>query len=241
LTANTGDTDQRWYGRRLGKPLRATRRRLLEDLLPKIRIDPESGTLPADLKDLFASPVREVWLEIGFGGGEHLAAQAERNPHIGFIGCEPFINGVASLLKHLDGKNLSNVRVYDDDVRHLFGMMSDQSLERIFILFPDPWPKARHHRRRIVKPETITRYASLLKDGGELRFASDNQGYVSWSLRYLLQNPDLHWMASRADDWRRPPADWVETRYEQKAKARGESPAYLRFRRVRRSGLEVSP
>lgn len=237
MTATDGDTDKRWYGRRLGKPLRETRRRLLEQMLPKIRLDPQSAPLPADLKDLFAQPVREVWLEIGFGGGEHLAAQAERNPDIGFIGCEPFINGVASLLKHLDGKNHGNVRVYDDDVRHLFGIMNDQSLDRIFILFPDPWPKARHHRRRIVKPETLVEYARLLNDGGELRFASDHQDYVSWALRHLLQNPDLQWQARYPQDWRLPPADWVETRYEQKALAKGISPAYLRFVRNRRQIL----
>lgn len=229
MTADETDTDQRWYGRRLGKPLRAARRRLLEDLLPKIRLDPQSDQIASDLKALFAVPVREVWLEIGFGGGEHLATQAERNPDIGFIGCEPFINGVASLLKHLEERQLTNVRVYDDDVRHLLGLMGEESLDRIFILFPDPWPKTRHHRRRIVKPETIVEFARLLKSGGELRFASDHAEYVAWALRYLLKNKSLKWTAERAADWRLAPDDWVETRYEQKAKAKGDAPAYLRF------------
>lgn len=232
MTTDETDTDQRWYGRRLGKPLRAARRRLLEDLLPKIRLDPEPENIPADLTSLFSDPVREVWLEIGFGGGEHLAAQAERNPDIGFIGCEPFINGVASLLKHHEERQLTNVRVYDDDVRHLLGLMADESLDRIFILFPDPWPKSRHHRRRIVKPETIVEFARLLKPGGELRFASDHADYVAWALRHLLNNPCLKWVAEGATDWRLPPDDWVETRYEQKARQKGIAPAYLRFIRT---------
>lgn len=231
MTINETDTDQRWYGRRFGKPLRVARKRLIEELLPKLRLDPQPAQIPADLKTLFPNPVREVWLEIGFGGGEHLASQAENNPDIGFIGCEPFVNGVASLLKHVEERKLTNVRVYDDDVRHLLGLMADQCLERIFILFPDPWPKTRHHRRRIVKTETITEYARLLKDGGELRFASDHQGYVTWALWHLLQNKKLRWTASGPDDWRLPPADWVATRYEQKAKAKGDAPAYLRFER----------
>ncbi len=236
MTQNETDTDQRWYGRRFGKPLRVARKRLIENLLPELRLDPEPDAIPGDLKTLFPNPVREVWLEIGFGGGEHLATQAANNPDIGFIGCEPFVNGVASLLKHIEERKLTNVRVYDDDVRHLLGLMADQCLERIFILFPDPWPKTRHHRRRIVKTETIVEFARLLKDGGELRFASDHQGYVTWALWHLLQNPNLRWTAEGADDWRLPPADWVETRYEQKAKAKGDAPAYLRFERSNRAG-----
>lgn len=231
MTKQENDTDQRWYGRRLGKPLRKNRKRLIEDLLPQLLLDREPTTFPVDLKDLFPNPVKEVWLEIGFGGGEHLAAQAERNPDVGFIGCEPFINGVASVLKHIDEKKLTNIRIYDDDVRHLFGLMADQSLDRIFILFPDPWPKSRHHRRRIVKDETIVEFARLLKNGSELRFASDHQAYVTWALHHMLQNADLAWTATCADDWRCPPDDWVETRYEQKAKVRGDRPAYLRFKR----------
>lgn len=201
-------------------------------MLPDLRIDPDPAQIPTNLKALFANPVREVWLEIGFGGGEHLAEQAERHPDIGFIGCEPFINGVASLLKHIDEKALTNIRVYDDDVRHLLNLMADDSLDRLFILFPDPWPKTRHHRRRIVKPETIVEFARLLKRGGELRYASDHQGYVTWSLKYLLANPDLKWRACRPGDWQIPPEDWVETRYEQKAKAKGDAAAYLRFDKI---------
>ena len=234
LIKNSSDIDLRWYGRRTGKPLRKTRKKLYEELLPTIRLDPEPQNIPTDLKSLFPNPVREVWLEIGFGGGEHLAAQAEKNPDVGIIGCEPFVNGVASLMKHLDVNGVANVRIYDDDVRHLLKLMAPGSLARIFILFPDPWPKSRHHRRRIVKDETVLQFVHLLKNGGELRFASDHQGYVSWALRHLLQNDDISWIARRPEDWRIPPPDWVETRYEQKAKARGDTPAYLRFERKSR-------
>ena len=236
MTKTSKDTDQRWYGRRIGKPLRKIRKRLYEELLPTIRLDPLLNNIPTDLRTLFPYPVHEVWLEIGFGGGEHLAEQAERNPNVGIIGCEPFVNGVASLMKHLDGNGVANVRVYDDDVRHLLELLAPESVARIFILFPDPWPKSRHHRRRIVKYETILQFAYILKIGGELLFASDHQGYVSWALRYLLKNDDLSWIARRPGDWRFPPPDWVKTRYEQKAKAKGNAPAYLRFERKRRLG-----
>ena len=236
MIKSSNDADIRWYGRRKGKPLRKTRKRLHEELLPTIRLDIERKNIPTDLTTLFPNPVREVWLEIGFGGGEHLAAQAERNPDVGIIGCEPFVNGVASLMKHLDGNGVANVRVYDDDVRHLLKLMAPESLARIFILFPDPWPKSRHHRRRVIREKTILQFAYLLKNGGELRFASDHQGYVSWALRHLLQNDDLSWAARRPVDWYTPPPDWVETRYEQKAKAKGDKPAYIRFERKNRLG-----
>jgi tRNA (guanine-N7-)-methyltransferase len=137
-------------------------------------------------------------------------------------------------MKHLDAKGVSNVRVYDDDVRHLLKLMAPESLAKIFILFPDPWPKSRHHKRRIVIDKTIFEFARLLKNKGELRFASDHQGYVSWALSCLLQNNDLSWTACRPDDWRIPPPDWVETRYEQKAKAIGDASTYLRFERKSR-------
>jgi tRNA (guanine-N7-)-methyltransferase len=210
------------------------RKRLYEELLPTVWLDPDPKKIPVDLKMLFPNPVSKVWLEIGFGGGEHLAEQAEKNPDVGIIGCEPFVNGVASLMKHLDAKGVTNVRVYDDDVRHLLKLMAPESLARIFILFPDPWPKLRHHRRRIVKDKTISQFARLLKNKGELRFASDHQGYVSWALRHLLQNDDLSWTACRPDDWRVAPPDWVATRYEQKAKAKGNASTYLRFERKNR-------
>jgi tRNA (guanine-N7-)-methyltransferase len=158
----------------------------------------------------------EVWLEIGFGGGEHMAAQAERYPGVLVLGAEPFQNGVASALRHVEEQALSNVRIHDGDARELMARLPDASLERVFILFPDPWPKARHNKRRIVQAETVAEFARLLKPGGKLRFASDWADYVDWSLLRVLANPAFRWTAERADDWRVPPADHVTTRYEEK-------------------------
>ena len=225
------DTDPRWYGRRHGKKLRLGRQRLVDNLLPELRIAPKAAEIPADLRELFAVPCKDVWLEIGFGAGEHLAAQAASHPGIGFIGCEPFINGVASLLAHVDETSLKNVRIYDDDARTLMDALPDASVGRIFVLFADPWPKTRHHRRRMMIEANLDRFARLLRGGGELRFASDHMEYTSWTLERLLRHPNFDWQAMSARDWRTPPDDWVETRYETKARAKGDLPAYLRFLR----------
>lgn len=234
------DPDRRWYGRRHGKKLRAGRQALVEELLPRLRVSPEPADLPEDLCDLFPAPCRQVWLEIGFGAGEHLAAQAAAHPDTGIVGCEPFINGVASLLKHVHSAELSNVRIYDDDARTLMDALPDASVGRIFVLFADPWPKARHHRRRIMIESNLQRFARLLKDGGELRFASDHLEYAGWTLERLLRQPEFDWLAERADDWRMPPADWVETRYEAKARAKNNDPVYLRFVRCPRTSRRKS-
>ncbi len=225
----------RWYGRRHGKTLRPNRQKLVDELLPILRIDPHEDALRGDLADLFRARCAEVWLEIGFGAGEHLAGQATQHPDTGIIGCEPFINGVASLLTHVDSGGLENVRIFDDDARLLMDALPDRCFERIFVLFADPWPKARHHRRRIMIEANLDRFARLLKDGGELRFASDHMDYVSWALERLMHHADFDWMASSAGDWRKPPEDWVETRYEAKARAKGDLPVYLRFARKQRS------
>jgi tRNA (guanine-N7-)-methyltransferase len=158
----------------------------------------------------------EVWLEIGFGGGEHMAAQAVRAPDVLILGAEPFQNGVASALRHIDEAHLTNVRVLDGDARELMAHLPDACLARIFVLFPDPWPKSRHNKRRIVQPETVAEFARLLKPGGKLRFASDWADYVDWSLLRIAASPAFRWTAGRADDWRTPPADHITTRYEEK-------------------------
>ncbi len=218
-----------WHGRRLGKRLRPGQKRLLEQRLPAVRItaadpDPRFG-------DTMAEAPRRVWLEIGFGGGEHLAAQAARHRDVGFIGCEPFINGVAKLLAAVRDEGLDNVRICDDDARPLLDALPEQSIDRAFVLFSDPWPKKRHNKRRFINGENLDRLARVLKDGAELRFASDHGDFVSWSLERLRAHPDFVWTARRAADWRRPPEDWVSTRYEEKALARGIKPSYLLFRR----------
>jgi tRNA (guanine-N7-)-methyltransferase len=170
-------------------------------------------------------------METGFGGGEHLAWQAERNPDVGFIGCEPFVNGVASLLAHVEDRNLGNVRIHADDAREVLDALPDGCISRYFLLFPDPWPKKRHANRRFVQTATLDVIARLLKPGGEFRLGSDDQGYVRWSLMHLMRHPAFEWTAEGPADWRVRPEDWPESRYEAKAHKAGRRCAYLRFRR----------
>ena len=191
---------------------------------------PAEGAI-GDPRTLFDPPAETVWLEIGFGGGEHLAAQAEAHPAIGLIGCEPFVNGIVSALGHVARRGLANVRLWPDDARLLLDRLPAGSLDRIFVLFPDPWPKARHAKRRFVSSENLDRLARLMRGGAELRLASDDADHVDWMLMQLLAHPAFEWTARRAADWREPPPDWLPTRYEAKAVQHGVQPAYLRFRR----------
>ncbi len=228
--------DARFYGRRHGRPLRPARRQLMAELLPRLRLhcplpaDPPGQ--PLDPRGFFPSPPDRIWLEIGFGDGEHLAWQAAANPAVGFIGAEPFVNGVAALLARLDDRGLDNVRILDDDVRPLLGDLAPASLERVFVLFPDPWPKARHRRRRLVNKESLGHLARLIQPGGELRLATDDRDYARAMLRLMLQRPEFRWLARRPQDWRRRPADWPATRYEQKSAAAGRPGMFLRFQRL---------
>ena len=181
---------------------------------------------------LFPGGPRPLWLEIGFGAGEHLAAQAALHPEIGLIGCEPYIAGVASLLARAEQAGLANLRVVVDDARLLLAALPDRSLERIFVLFPDPWPKTRHHKRRIVNPTTAAEFARLLAPGGELRLATDDMGYLRAMLLALGRQPGLIWLAERPADWRERPDYAPPTRYEQKALAAGRACVHLRYRRA---------
>ncbi len=223
------------YGRRHGRPLRRHRSELLETLLPVVRLErPEPGSR-LELDPLFTSPVEAVWLEVGFGGGEHLAAQAVANPGVGIIGCEPFINGVAGLLGHIEREELAGrVRVLADDARFLIDALPDASIGRAFVLFADPWPKKRHWERRFIGPANLDRLARVLKDGAELRLASDDPGLVTWMLDHTWHHPAFEWLARKAEDWRTRPADWPQTRYEQKALEAGRRPVFLRFMRRER-------
>ena len=208
----------------------------MAELLPRLRLHcpaQADQTGPRlDPRALFATPPDRIWLEIGFGDGEHLAWQAATNPHIGLIGAEPFINGVAALLARLDDQGLDNVRILDDDVRPLLQALAPASLARVFILFPDPWPKARHRRRRFVNAQSLATLARLIQPGGELRLATDDPDYARWMLRLMLQRPEFRWLARRPQDWRRRPADWPPTRYEQKSAAAGQPGMFLRFQRL---------
>ena len=222
------------YGRRKGHRLRPGRQRLLDQVLPELQVSlPEDGSL--DPSSLFALGPERLWLEIGFGGGEHLAAQAAAHPEVGLIGCEPFISGVARLLSLIETQGLTNVRLFTDDARLLMQALPDGCLERIFILFPDPWPKTRHHKRRIVNRSTVAEFARLLQAGGELRLATDDMSYARAMLLALRAHPQLQWQAKRPLDWRERPSDWPMTRYENKALAAGRRCVYLRFRRTSQS------
>ncbi len=202
-------------------------------MLPKLQIVLPNGQLSLD--DLFLQKKIAFWLEIGFGGGEHLAAQAKAHPAVGFIGCEPFVNGVARLLANIEQENLSNIRLFSDDARPLMDCIEDSKISRAFVLFPDPWPKKRHAGRRFINPENLDNLSRILCDGGEVRVASDEMGYIRWTLKHFRGHPDFEWMAERAKDWRERPKDWPPTRYESKALALGRPCIYLQFRRRERS------
>ncbi len=196
----------------------------METLLPRLR--PAVG---ADGTVVDAAATN--WLEIGFGGGRHLAAQAAAHPDIAMIGCEPFVNGVAALLSLIDAQGQKNIRIFDDDARHLLDALPAAAIDRVFVLFPDPWPKRRHHKRRFMAPGNLDSLARVMKDGAELRFASDHMEYVRWTLDQVTRHPGFQWPARSARDWRHPPPDWFETRYEAKAREQGLRCVYLRFQR----------
>ena len=220
--------DRLFFGRRKGRPLRVGMQGLLDRRLPDLAVP--SAPASGDPRTWFDRPVRAVWLEIGFGGGEHLAWQARSNSEVGIIGGEPFLNGVASLLRHLeDDGGGANVRVLADDARPLVDALPEGSLERVFVLHPDPWPKRRHHFRRLIQHASIARFHDLLVPGGELRIATDDPGYLRWILARVTAHPGLRWAGRRMADWRTRPDDWPETRYEAKARREGRPPAYLRF------------
>jgi tRNA (guanine-N7-)-methyltransferase len=225
------DTHLRSYGRRKARPLSERKGRLLETLLPAVRL-PLAAPVPSPLQRLFAEPVSEVSLEIGFGSGEHLLWQAEHHRAIGFIGCEPFINGVSSLLGQIEACGIKTIRIHNGDGREVLDWLPDASLGRVFLLFPDPWPKKRHQKRRLLTSETVGQLARVLKPGGAFRFASDDGDYAGEALRLTLANGAFAWTAEGARDWRCRPSDWPETRYERKALSAGRKPAYLSFRRL---------
>lgn len=228
---------RQFYGRRHGRPLRPGRARLVETLLPRLAVTLEAAASRPALTSLFETGPEELWLEIGFGAGEHLAAQAAARPEVGFLGAEVFANGIASLLARIDAAGLRNVRVYQGDGRDLLEALPEAAFARVAVLFPDPWPKARHRRRRIIQPETLDHLARILRDRGELRLATDDPDYLTWMLETATVHPAFSWLARRAADWRERPADWPPSRYEQKALAKGVRPGYLRFQRRDRDAV----
>ena len=238
------------FGRRKGRPLRAHHASLVEELLPQIEITLPSGpsgevdVVPESLDpfSLFGTtPPREIWLEVGYGGGEHLAGQAAANPDVGIIGCEFFTAGVGKMLAHLEALEISNVRLFTGDARQLLACLTASSLTRIFVLYPDPWPKLRHERRRFISPWAVSEFARLVATGGVVRVVSDIPVYCRWTLQHFGADARFSWQAEGPGDWREPPEDWVSTRYEAKALREGRTPAYLDFRRREETLCSADP
>jgi tRNA (guanine-N7-)-methyltransferase len=219
-----------FFGRRKGHKLRPNQQRLIDTLLPRLAVD-LAQPAPAQLKALFAVPVDHVQLEIGFGGGEYLVAQAQSEPDKGFIGVEPFVNGMAKALAAIESKGLRNIRLHFDDAADLVAWLPESSLARIDLIHPDPWPKRRHWKRRFVQDEMVARLARVLRPGGEFRFVTDIADYAAWTLQRLLRSREFEWTAERADDWRKPWPGFLQTRYNVKAEKQDRSACFLIFRR----------
>jgi tRNA (guanine-N7-)-methyltransferase len=216
----------RTYGRVKTRSLKPRQARLLETLAPSLAL-PRAAFDPQAIMPAAA----EVWLEAGFGAGEHLATQASRHPDVLLIGAEPFLNGFAAGVAHVNDQALTNVRLHHGDVRWVMAQLPEASIDRLYILFPDPWPKTRHKKRRLVEPAFIAAAARVMKPGAVMRFATDWADYADWTLERMLAAPAFRWTAEVADDWRAPPADHVATRYE--LKQLGDcAPIWLEFERV---------
>lgn len=222
LSKTNTQPDFKFYGRIKGVRLSDRQSNLIETLLPTLRLD---------LEQSLTSGQKNVWLEIGFGGGEHLASQAVNNPDIAFIGAEPFVNGVAKLLVAVEENNIGNLNIHDGDVRVLLPKIPDNMLSRIFLLYPDPWHKQRHRKRRIVNDQNIRHFHRMLKRGGVFRFASDIEDYVTWTVAAIRRHGGFEFDGDCLADWRQPPKDWHRTRYEAKAIREGRTPSYISFKR----------
>lgn len=233
-----------FYGRRKGKHLRAHQKAALSEVLPKLKLDLDRDA-PKDLSDLWLKeevalrsdhsnqsdrkPCSTIRLEIGFGGGEHLLHRAKETPDIAFIGIEPFVNSMAKLVHALETEPLSNIRLFDDDATQVLDWLPDESIDHIDLLYPDPWPKKRHWKRRFVNEKNLDRFARVLRPGGKFCFASDIDSYVNWTLQHILAHEAFDWCPDRPDDWRAPWQNWPSTRYEAKAFREGRTAAYLTF------------
>lgn len=223
--------DRSSFGRRKGRPLRSGQARLLESGLPRLALDLDRPG-PEAAATLFDVPVEDVRLEIGFGGGEHLVAEAIRYPGTGFLGCEPFINGLAKAVTAIEAHRLHNVRLHPGDALEVITWLPPASLSGIDMLYPDPWPKRRHWKRRFINDANVARLARVLTPGSVFRFGTDSEGYAAWTLLHFLRAPTFVWTAECAQDWRQPWPGFSGTRYEAKAKRAGRLPCYLVFRRV---------
>jgi tRNA (guanine-N7-)-methyltransferase len=229
--ADSSATPRAFFGRRKGHPLKARQAALFDTLLPRIALD-LSRPAPADLHTLFAHAPAELRLEIGFGGAEHLIEQARASPQSGFVGSDAFLNATAKALVAIDDNKLANIRLHFGDASQLLDWLPVAAFDRVDLLYPDPWPKRRHWKRRFIQDDSLKRLARILKPGGELRFATDIADYAAYALARVQRSPDFVWTAEAADDWRNPWPGFFSTRYEAKAKREGRVPAYFIFRRM---------
>ena len=222
-----------FYGRTKGKTLNAAQDRYLEEDLPRLSVlGITRGENPArDLLNIHElAGGKKLWLEIGFGGGEHLVHQALQNPDVQFLGVEPYLNGVAMLLGKMRNAGVTNIKLHVGDARNLMDVLPDDSVSKVFLLYPDPWPKMRHHRRRFVTPEHLIPLNKCLKSGAEFRVATDIKDYVRQTLQEVPK-AGFEWLAEGPEDWRAPWGDWIATRYEQKALRENRTPHYMTFRK----------
>ncbi|MBR0824722.1 tRNA (guanosine(46)-N7)-methyltransferase TrmB [Bradyrhizobium manausense] len=229
--ASRADDERAFFGRRKGHKLRQHQADLVENLLPHLALDISTAAL-ADVREIFDPAADALRLEVGFGGGEHLVAEAQMFARTGFIGCEPYINGMAKILAQIEANNIGNIRLFAGDAAELLAWLPKDSLSRLDLIHPDPWPKRRHWKRRFVQDKTIAAMARVIKSGGEFRFVCDIDDYCAWTLSHMARSPDFTWLAERADDFRLPWPSYTMTRYGRKAEREGRKAAYLRFKRV---------
>ncbi len=225
---------RKFYGRRQGRPLTDSRLEVLDRILPRISLPADQLTRRADTSpsQWFASSNNPIVMEIGFGNGEHLAEIIRRHPENNYIGAEPFINGMAAFLKEIESLSKGNIRVHMDDAMQIVHSLEDSSLSGMYVLNPDPWPKKRHHKRRIIGPENLDEFARVLKPGADLIMTTDVDDLAEWMLTHTFRHPAFKWTAETRSDWTKPPPRWIETRYEQKGRQQGRNQSYLLFKRI---------
>lgn len=236
MSENSSDAERKhrrseaFFGRRKSKALSPAQAQRFERLYPRLGIDVSTAT-PATVSNLFPHTPDAIVMEIGFGGGEHLIHQATTYPEYGFIGIEPFVNSMAKILRVIDEHSIDNIRLYNEDAVEVLDWLPDQSIDRIDLLYPDPWPKMRHWKRRFVTPKNLDRISRVLKPDAEFRFASDIDTYINWTIQHCNRHTEFEWNAMSSADWEEPYENWVQTRYEAKAMTEGRRPCYLRFKR----------